>query len=339
MQSALIQTLLLFILLSALFISLALGAPMPTTSPSMLFSDTTRLGRPFAKDPAVVHFHGKYFLYYSIPSPDPKLSHGFVEGWGIGIATSDDLIHWQRVGELPSVPGVDQAGFAAPGARVINGKLHLFYQTYGNGEKDAICHATSNDGIHFDRDPSNPVFHPTGPWTCGRAIDADVIEFKGKVFLYCATRDPHMKIQMITGASADPTSPLGKTDWHQLPFDGPLLKPEMPWEQDCLEAPATGLHDGKLYLFYGGAYNNRPQQIGCAVSDDGIHFHRVSNKPLLPNGPPGSWNSSESGHPFCFTDDDGQTYLFYQGNNDHGKTWSLSCVKVQWNGATPVLTP
>ena len=60
--------------------------------------------------------------------------------------------------------------------------------------------------------------------------------------------------------------------------------------------------DGTLYMFYAGAYNNRPQQIGLAISTDGIHWKKVSNKPFLSNGDPGTWNSCESGHPHIFKD-------------------------------------
>ena len=94
---------------------------------------------------------------------------------------------------------------------------------------------------------------------------------------------------------------------------------------------------GRLFMFYAGAYNNAPQQIGLAASDDGVTWRRMSDQPFLPNGEPGSWNESESGHPFAFTDDDGQVTLFFQGNNDHGKTWYLSSRKIGWRGDLPVL--
>jgi hypothetical protein len=60
---------------------------------------------------------------------------------------------------------------------------------------------------------------------------------------------------------------------------------------------------------------------------------------VVPNGPPGSWNSSESGHPYLFQDDDGQDYLFYQGNNTGGKTWHLSVVPIDWKDGRPVPAP
>ena len=90
-------------------------------------------------------------------------------------------------------------------------------------------------------------------------------------------------------------------------------------------------------MFYAGAYNNEPQQIGCAVSEDGISWTRLSDSPLLPNGKQGEWNSSESGHPGVFVDDDGETYLFFQGNNDHGKSWYISKMKVEWEENGPYL--
>ena len=89
-------------------------------------------------------------------------------------------------------------------------------------------------------------------------------------------------------------------------------------------------------MFYAGAYNNRPQQIGLAISTDGIHWKKVSNKPFLSNGDPGTWNSCKSGHPHIFKDKNSQTYLFYQGNNDFGRTWFISQRKVLWRNGKPL---
>lgn len=303
-------------------------------TPKMYWADSTRTGVPYAKDPSVIKFNGRYLMYFSLP---PAKDKNVPAGWAVGIAESRDLVEWKRIGELLPEQECDKKGLAAPAARVFDGKVHLFYQTYGNGPKDAICHAVSDDGIKFKRDASNPVFHPSGDWTAGRAIDAEVIEFGGKVLLFCATRDPQMKIQMLAVAAADKKSDFGRESWKQL-HDGPVLKPELPWETKCIEAPSAIVRDGKLYLFYAGGYNNEPQQIGCASSTDGVNWKRLFNEPLLPNGKPGEWNSSESGHPGVFVDDDGTTYLFYQGNNDKGKTWYLSRVKIGWENGKPCVS-
>lgn len=84
-------------------------------------------------------------------------------------------------------------------------------------------------------------------------------------------------------------------------------------------------------MFYAGAFNNEPQQIGVVKSSDGIHWTRVSDEPFLSNGKEGTWNSRESGHPHIYTHPNGSTWLFHQGNNDHGSTWYLSNIEVFWN--------
>ena len=295
--------------------------------PLMYYTDES-YERSFAKDPDVIRFNDRYLMYYSI--------HRGKDGIAVGIAASDDLTNWKKVGEILPEGDVERKGLAAPGALVRNGKVHLFYQSYGNGPRDAICHAVSEDGLHFQRNETNPIFQPTGDWNCGRAIDADVIEYKGRMLLYCATRDPGMKIQKLVVAAAPADSDYARDKWTQL-CDAPILEPELDWEGRCIEAPSLLEHAGRLYMFYAGAYNNAPQQIGCAVSDDGIAWQRLSQYPLLSNGDADEWNASESGHPGVFHDDDGQTHLFFQGNNDKGASWYLSRMTVAWDEGRPCL--
>lgn len=293
----------------------------------MLFTDEARGS--FAKDPAVAKLNGVYYLYYSMASsrtPNGRVTtgmHNTQARFGIGIAVSRDLENWEIVGQVEENQPCEANGIAAPGAFVRDGQVHLFYQTYGNGPKDAICHAVSEDGIHFRKNPCNPIFSPTADWCNGRAIDADVCRFGDKVFLYFATRDHAGEIQKIGGAWTWADSDFSPDSWHQI-ARGSLLAPELRWEGKCTEAPACIENGGQLFLFYGGAYNCSPQQIGAAVSDDGCFFRRLSPEPVLPCGRAGSWNSSESGHPFALRDSDGKAYLFYQGSADGGQSWYLS---------------
>ena len=315
------------------FLAAATGA----VAEPMRWADASRLGRPFAKDPCVVRFEGRYLLYFSLPPFEPTLAPANApRGWSIGIAESRNLTDWNKVGELWPEQECDRNGLCAPGAIVLNGRVHLFYQTYGNGANDAICHAISGDGLKFDRDPSNPIFRPSGTWTCGRAIDAEVVPLGHRLLLYFATRDPEMKTQMIGVAGADLASDFGRAAWRQL-RDAPVLKPELSWERRCIEAPSVLRRGDTLFLFYAGGYNNEPQQIGVATSTNGLEWKRLSNMPLLANGAPGTWNASESGHPGVFEDANGQTHLFFQGNNDKGHTWFLSRVGLDWSGPRPRL--
>ncbi len=290
----------------------------------MLFrSPASEPGRFFAKDPCAIRYRGRGYLYFSKQQIDNSGNDRFV----IGVAVRDNLEDWEETGEILPEQEAEGRGLAAPGAIVLDGVIHLFYQSYGQFPRDYICHATSTDGIHFERDETNPVVVPEGDWNAHRAIDADVVMFGDELLLYWATRDPNLQVQMLGVSSARLESGFHRNDWVQR-CSGPILKPELPWEQTCIEAPAAIVRDGRVYLFYAGAYNCSPQQIGCAVSDDGIHFERISETPLLANGPADAWNASESGHPYVFEDEDRKTHLFYQGSPDGGKNWLISRAEV-----------
>ena len=277
----------------------------------------------------MVRFDHSYFLYFS----GYQIQNG-KEKLVVGIARSQDMEHWEFVSFMPLTQPCEENGVGAPGAYVEDGTVHLFYQTYGNRERDAICHAVSHDGIHFEKDPTNPIYSPTDDWCCGRAIDADVVAFHGKLFLYIATRDHEYRIQKQGCAYAPLGSGYSRDAWTQA-INASVLTPEFLWEGKCIEAAATLVHEDKLYLFYGGSYNCTPQQIGYAVSEDGVHFVKPQSTPFIKCGDAGAWNASESGHPYAFVDDDGRYYLFYQGSPDGGKTWFLSRCELDFADGVP----
>jgi len=320
-------------LFTALLLTVPAAVPAADTpaKPRMMFGDATRHGRPFAKDPSVIEFGGRYLMYYSMA---PAADKSQPPGWAVGIAESRDLVNWRKVGEMLPQQECERNGLTNGKAIVLGGKVHLFYNTYGNGRNDALCHAVSDDGLSFTRDPTNPILRPTGDWNSGRAIDCDAFEHDGRLILLYATRDPTMKTQMLVAAAADLHSDFGRAAWKPL-SDGPVLQPELPWETRCIEAPSVVRRGDTLFLFYGGGYNNDPQQIGCATSQDGVHWQRLFLQPLIPNGEPGDWNASETGHPGVFVDRDGRTYLFVQGNNDRGRTWFLSAYELGWRSGRP----
>ena len=297
----------------------------------MMYADSSRTGKPFSKNPYVIQFKGRYLMYSSVLPVKGSQSRE------IEITESFDLIHWKNVGFLTIQEPYEKNGISAPCALVIKGKVHDFYQTYGNGKNDAICHAVSEDGItNFIRNATNPIFRPDGDWNCGRAIDAEVFLFKGKYYMYYATRDPDFKIQMLGVATAPANTNFNRAEWTHQSKLAPLLKPEEKWEGECIEAASIIKRNGILYMFYAGSYDNSPQQIGVATSQDGYSWQRLFKKPFLENGKPGEWNYSESGHPDIL-DLGNKSYLFYQGNKDQGKTWWISNVEVGWNKKGPYL--
>ncbi len=304
---------------------------------AMTYGDSTRTGIPFAKDPTVIRLDGRYLMYHSVcgfsrdrEAADPAPMQN---GWGSAIAESRDLVHWTRVADLDlrDTQGNRIWGCVAPCVKVFDGVIHLFYQrkwepAHGNNN---IWHATSEDGITFTNTHDEPVFIPETSWSIDRSIDAEVYRVGKKMILMYATRDTTNTVQMLGMAEAPYGSDYGPDKWTNLSVDGPLLKPDFPWEQHCIEAPTVIRHKGYWYLFYAGAYNHERQQIGLAVSKDGRNFERISpDGLLLPTGAPDAWNSAESGHPGIFRDDDGSVHLFYQGKKSQGAPYLLSVCNV-----------
>ncbi|WP_328631414.1 hypothetical protein [Streptomyces sp. NBC_00356] len=279
-------------------------------------------------------FQGRYLMYLTLPPGRPA---GEGDRWSIGVAESDDLANWTLSRVLAPFGPYDARGAAAPGAVVIGDRVHLFFQSYGTGRNDAICHASSTDGLSFSGHGDNPVLRAPLAWSCGRAIDADAVLYGDRVLLAYATRDPDMKVQMIGTATAAADSDFGADAWTHLTPHAPALRPELDWEQDCIEAPALTWDGERFGMFYAGAYNNAPQQIGWATSPDGVRWERGSTEPVLPVGAPGTWNSSESGHPGVLHHD-GRRHLLFQGNNDHGRTWYIAATPFTLTPTGPALT-
>ena len=305
--------------------------PLPRT---MLYGDPVHVkgGKPFAKDMTVIRHGGRYLMYYSVYDfPGDERPKDWRRGcWGTAVAASTNLVDWTRLADvrIDGFPGV-WAG-AAPCVKKFGGTIHLFHQSPYK-EHNVIWHATSDDGLSFRCAKPEPAFVPNNAWSIARAIDAEVYRVGDRLILLFATRErPGAKIQQIGMAWAPWGASYDAGSWTEITLDAPLLKPERPWEMHCVEAPAVLFRDGIWYLFYAGAYNHEKQQIGVAWSADGVRFTRYSDDPVFPHGAPGSWNAAESGHPGIFEDDDGQTYLFFQGKETLNGNYRLSCVRVKF---------
>jgi predicted GH43/DUF377 family glycosyl hydrolase len=306
----------------------------------MRFGDTTLGGEnhPFAKDPTVIRHNGRYLMYYSVrydaKNFPGKLVAGRNVGWWGAVAESTDLVNWKSFGSINLKGGPDfSSACAAPCVKKIDGKIHMFHQAKaaGNNEKEAIWHATSEDGITFVCNGKKPVFMPDNKWSIKRAIDAEVYKVKDKLMLLYASRDPKGKRQMLGMACSPYGLSYDSRCWTDVSVNEPLLQPELPWEMNCIEAGSVIERNGVWYMFYAGAYNHERQQIGVAWSTDGVNFKRMSDGPIFPHGKEGEWNAWESGHPGVFEDDDGQVYLFYQGKASLKGDYQLSCVKVRFD--------
>lgn len=305
----------------------------------MRYGDTSRSEIPFAKDPTVIRLGDAYLMYYSVAAFVPDTvrvkTPPVLTGWHTAIARSTDLVNWDRVCDLDlrDIRNNRISGAVAPCVRILDGKIHLFYQMGWDGADGMsnIWHAVSEDGFTFVNTADRPVFIPETSWSIRRSIDAEVYRVGDRLILAFATRDKSGTYQIMGMAEAPYGSDYGPDKWKLVSTDAPFLKPEYPWEMSCTEAPSVVRHKGIWYMFYAGAYNHEHQQIGLAVSGDGRSFVRIAPDGLcFPSGEAGSWNAAESGHPGVFQDDDGQVYLFFQGKAASDATYNLSVCKVHF---------
>ena len=328
----------LFLAAAAIFMASCTPKPMKLVFEPlpMHYGDTSRSPIPFAKDPTVIRLGDEYLMYYSVTAFVPDTMPGkppVFTDWHSAIARSKDLVNWTRVGDLDlrDSKGNSIYGAVAPCVRKLDGKIHIFYQRAWEGTDGVsnIWHAMSEDGITFTNTCDRPIIVPETNWSIKRSIDAEVYRVKDKLILLFATRDTTATYQIMGMAEAPYGCDYGPDKWTLLSTDGPLMKPEYPWEMSCTEAPTVVKHKGVWYMFYAGAFNHEKQQIGLCTSTDGYHFTRIQPDGLCyTSGPEGSWNAWESGHPGVFQDDDGQVYLFYQGKSGLNETYYLSVSKV-----------
>lgn len=116
-------------------------------------------------DPCVLKLKDKYVMYLTtsmlIPGRPPVLPFR---------AVSNDGLHWRLDPKTPLIaPGKNAADFdfqsvETPSVVFFKGKFHLYYTGVQKGMSGpmAIGHATSEDGVHWTKDPKNPVLSPTG---------------------------------------------------------------------------------------------------------------------------------------------------------------------------------
>jgi hypothetical protein len=115
-------------------------------------------------------FHdGTFHLYYLLDEEHHRARNGF-GGHQWAHAASNDLIHWQQY-PLAVPTGAegefDYLSICTGSMFYHEGVYYAFYATRRVADdgtrSEHLCRATSTDGIHFVKDPANPIASP-GEW-------------------------------------------------------------------------------------------------------------------------------------------------------------------------------
>jgi hypothetical protein len=210
-------------------------------------------------DIAVLHEDGKYRMWYT----------GQARGhsW-IGYATSADGKTWKRMSDKPVLsPELPWEKVALMCPTVIwDESAGLFRMWYSGGEQyepDAIGYATSPDGLHWTKHPSNPVFRPdqSHVWEQFKVAGAQVFRSGGWHYIfYIGFRDvDHAQIGIARSRD-------GITSWERHPGN-PVVRPgQDEFDQDACYKPFT-LFDGKRWLLWYNGRHGWLERIAMAVHD------------------------------------------------------------------------
>jgi predicted GH43/DUF377 family glycosyl hydrolase len=239
---------------------------------------------------------GTYYLFYNAKDKDER---GWIEQ--TGIATSKDMVHWERYPEnpvLPVTPGAWDSRFAAnPMIFRADGRWVMFYYGYDRRHaQDGV--AFSDDLLHWTKHPE-PILRVGAPGELDatHAHKPSVVCKDGVLYhFYCAVRpwragDPARnffnEFRCITVAMS---SPVGK---YLTPYK--LGKPVLTgsnapgaFDELCVDCPFVFLHNGLFHMMHVG-FDGKGYQTGLAVSSDLIHW--AHKGVILPRDGLGRWDS------------------------------------------------
>jgi predicted GH43/DUF377 family glycosyl hydrolase len=226
-------------------------------------------------DPFVFYHNGQFKMLYI----------GFDgTGYQTGLATSSDLINWQRVAcvarrdpaskytkyNIALSCVVREEGLTSPGKlKKVRGRYLGAWNAYPNAGYEAgaavIGLAWSDDLLHWEL--TEPILFPAdgAPWEHGGLYRPNLIEENGIFYLYY-------------NAKTDLLPKLQGGGWHE--------------------------------------------QSGVATSRDLKKWTRYPGNPILPNGGPGSWDSRFASNPFVVRNKH-LWAMYYFGFDSHGKAREL----------------
>lgn len=202
------------------------------------------------EDPRLVQINGTYYLTYTgYNNKDAQLC----------LATSHDLIHWQRRGViLPAYHGNWNVGWTKSGAIVpekIGGKYWMYFLGTSVNKTDETGLAFSTDLLHWTEATRHPVL-PSRP---GR-FDSRVVEPgpppivtpEGIVLAYNAADDKLVyRTAIAVFDGNDPRKLISRSAQ-------PVFSPEKAWEligqvPNVVFVEGLARRDGQYFFYYGGA--------------------------------------------------------------------------------------
>lgn len=170
---------------------------------------------------------------------------------------------------------------------------HMWYVGKNNSDPEAKGYATSPDGIRWTKYEGNPF---------DKDLTPGGVLFKDNLY--------HMWYNSSGTSYGTSDDGINWTKYEGNPVIAP--GPSGSWDRPRLQ-PHSVIFDGqKFHLWYGGG-EIFSWQIGYATSPDGINWTKFEGNPVLPKGPPGSFDASHTFFSSVIFDDINSLYkMWYQ---------------------------
>lgn len=197
--------------------------------------------------------------------------------------------------------------------------------------------------FQWQHHPGNPIFPVVpGTWMEDQTANPDLLCIGDTYFLYFrAQQGGHDRI----GVATIPVNQFDGVTW-QIHPESPIIDvgPPGSFDENHVLDPGTVYVDGTIYLYYSAVNPRYPRSVGLATSNDGIHFRKHPECPLLLRSAPepvyrdGRFylfygrHRKSGGEEICLaTSDDGVHFTEYAGNPVVGigppGAWDSHCVE------------
>lgn len=249
------------------------------------------------------------------------------DGFGpyvFGVATSPDGYAWTRYPANPLERPDGWEPYAPYTPAVLRdegtGGWVMFATRLFAGEYFDVCRATSEDGIHWYMDPSEPVFEagPPGEWDQGNIFLPSVFEWQDTLWMTYGVLMDTLGGYILTGMGLAFSLDRGET-WTRDPANPIFMPPTgAAWDRYLNDARVAPWNDTLFVMTYSGfpSLQGLPA-IGVATSTDLRQWTRAANNPVLRRGYPSAWDNLFVYQP-VLAEIDREMAMYYCGVNSSG---------------------
>jgi len=227
---------------------------------------------------------------------------------------------WTRNPGNPTIPNYVSGGYAlAPNVLYDEPAQtwRMWFTAKDYGGPWSLWSATSSDGEAWSVAANDPVIEGgAADFETDGAVYAGVVqERKGYTIFYTG-------VNGCCGSAVGFATSADGLHWSKYAGNPVLVPSATGFDAVLIGTSLAVMFDGKTYRLYYEGRNGTLSQTGLATSTDRIHWTKDPSNPVLPAGPPGSWDESEALATSIFGHG-GTLYMIYTGSSKHSPPQGL----------------